>query len=272
MMFVPIIMVIVYAFLNNINMTRGLSNSRFVGIFNFTRLIKDAVYMESVRNTLVFTVINVIGHMVVGMAFALLLNTKMLKPVVKAIFRVIYILPWVFTATVVAVMWKLMLNPHGFINYFLLSAGFISKEIEFLGSINLALLSITFINIWCGYPFYMVCLLAGLQGISQDLYEAGTVDGANGWQRFLHITIPQLKPLLLSMGMMDFIWTMQQFNLVWMSTGGGPVHATEMVNTYTYKLAFQKYEFSQAAACGVVLLVLSMCLSLIYVRVQKASE
>jgi multiple sugar transport system permease protein len=272
MMFIPIFMVIVYSFLNNINMTKGFANSRFVGVFNFIRLVKDAVYTESVRNTLIFTVINVVGHMVVGMAFALLLNTKLFKPIIKAIFRVVYILPWVFTATVVAVMWKLMLNPHGFINYFLISSGIITKEIEFLGSINTALGSIIFINIWCGYPFYMVCLLAGLQGISQDLYEAGTVDGANSWQKFLHITIPQLKPMLVSMGMMDFIWTMQQFNLVWMSTGGGPIHATEMVNTYTYKLAFQRYEFSQASACGVILLVVSMFLSLIYVRIQKASE
>jgi multiple sugar transport system permease protein len=117
----------------------------------------------------------------------------------------------------------------------------------------------------------MISLLAGLQGISQDLYEAAEVDGANAYHQFISITIPQLKPIILSMAMLDCIWTMQQFPLVWMTTGGGPIHATEMLSTYTYKLAFSKYEFSLASASAVIILIFSMVLASVYVRRQKAS-
>jgi multiple sugar transport system permease protein len=111
-----------------------------------------------------------------------------------------------------------------------------------------------------------------LQGISADLYEAATVDGANGIQKFLYITIPQLKPIIVSMSMLDLIWTTQQFSLVWMTTGGGPIHATEMLSTYTYKLAFSTYEFSQASTSAVIVLVISLILAFFYVKNQKARE
>ena len=106
-----------------------------------------------------------------------------------------------------------------------------------------ALFAVTFINIWSGYPFYMTSLLAGLQGIPTELYEAAEVDGADGWQRFMRITLPQLKPIIISMALLDVIWTTQQFALIWMTTGGGPLGTTEMLSTFTYKLAFSKYQF-----------------------------
>ncbi len=98
------------------------------------------------------------------------------------------------------------------------------------------------------------------------------MDGANGIQKFLYITIPQLKPIIVSMSMLDLIWTTQQFSLVWMTTGGGPIHATEMLSTYTYKLAFSTYEFSQASTSAVIVLVISLILAFFYVKNQKARE
>ena len=118
----------------------------------------------------------------------------------------------------------------------------------------------------------MVSLLAGLQGISADLYEASEVDGATGVQQFFYITVPQLKPIIVSMAMLDCIWTTQQFSLVWMTTGGGPIRATEMINTFTYKLAFSKYEFSMASASAVFILLISMILSFFYVRTQVSRD
>ena len=210
-------------------------------------------------------------HMVIGLLFAMLLNSRLFSTATKSFFRVIYILPWVFTAAIIAILWRLLLNPNGIINYFLTQAGIIHTKVEWLGSRDTALYALTFINIWSGYPFYMISLLAGLQGISQDLYEAAEVDGANAYHQFISITIPQLKPIILSMAMLDCIWTMQQFPLVWMTTGGGPIHATEMLSTYTYKLAFSKYEFSLASASAVIILIFSMVLASVYVRRQKAS-
>jgi multiple sugar transport system permease protein len=269
LMLVPIVMVIGYSVMDNVIMNK---NPQFVGLANYITILSDKVFHEAIANTAVFVIASVIFHMIIGLTFAMLLNTNILHSVTKSIFRVIYIFPWVFTAAIIAILWRLMLNPNGVINYLLETAGLISSKVEWLSSRDTALFALTFINIWAGYPFYMVSLLAGLQGISADLYEAATVDGANGVQKFLYITIPQLKPIIVSMSMLDLIWTTQQFSLVWMTTGGGPIHATEMLSTYTYKLAFSTYEFSQASTSAVIVLVISLILAFFYVKNQKARE
>src|SRR5205823_2080500 len=105
--------------------------------------------------------------------------------------------------------------------------------------------------------------------IPNDLYEAASVDGANAFQRFLHVTIPQLAPDLISMAVLDLIWTSQQFALIWMTTGGGPLNVTVMLSTYTYKQAFSNYEFSTASASAVIVLLLTMILAFFYVRLQR---
>lgn len=266
---IPIGMVFYYSMMDNVIMNK---NPIFVGAKNYIEIITDSVFLQALANTLYFTVMSVVFHLILGLAFAMLLNTKVVGPVAQSLFRVIYILPWVLTATIIAVLWRLMLNPNGVINYLLDWAGLISTKVEWLSSRQLALHTVTFINIWAGYPFYMVSLLAGLQGIAVELYEAGTIDGANGRQLFRFITLPQLKPIIISLAMLDFIWTMQQFTIVWMTTGGGPIRVTEMLSTYTYKLAFSTYEFSLASTSAFVILVLSMVVALFYVRKQRASD
>ncbi len=268
LMLIPIVMVISYSVMNNVIMNK---NPIYIGLGNYKTILTDEVFHTTIYNTLFFTVGSVVMHMVIGLLFAMLLNSRLFSTATKSFFRVIYILPWVFTAAIIAILWRLLLNPNGIINYFLIQAGIIHTKVEWLGSRDTALYALTFINIWSGYPFYMISLLAGLQGISQDLYEAAEVDGANAYHQFISITIPQLKPIILSMAMLDCIWTMQQFPLVWMTTGGGPIHATEMLSTYTYKLAFSKYEFSLASASAVIILIFSMVLASVYVRRQKAS-
>jgi multiple sugar transport system permease protein len=268
-MAVPIGMVIGYSLMDNVIMNK---NPIFVALANYTTVFTDQVFHEAIFNTVFFTIMSVLFHLIIGLIFAMLLNTKALHTITKSIFRVVYILPWVFTAAIIAILWRLMLNPNGIVNFILETAGIISSKVVWLGSEQTALYALTFINIWSGYPFYMVSLLAGLQGISTDLYEAATVDGANSIQKFLFVTIPQLKPIIVSMAMLDCIWTMQQFPLVWMTTGGGPIHATEMLSTYTYKLAFSKYDFSLASTSAVIILIFSMFLALIYVKNQKARD
>ena len=265
----PIGMVFSYSLMDNVIMNK---NPVFVGASNYLDLLTDDVFQQAVLNTLYFTAMSVVFHLILGLSFAMLLNTRWIGPIPKAIFRVIYILPWVFTATIIAILWRLMLNPNGVINYVLLAAGLADSKIEWLSSRQLALHAVTFINIWAGYPFYMVSLLAGLQGIADELYEAGRIDGANGRQLFRYITIPQLKPIIVSLAMLDFIWTIHQFTLIWMTTGGGPIRTTEMLSTFTYKAAFSSYQFSQASASAFIILVLCMFVALFYVRQQRASD
>ena len=266
---VPIAMVFGYSLMSNVIMEK---NPVFVGMENYVKLLTNKVFQQAIFNTLYFTVMSVIFHLILGLTFAMLLNTKLLSSSTRALFRVVYVLPWVFTATIIAVLWRLMLNPNGIINYLIDWAGLASDKIEWLSARQVALHAVTFINIWAGYPFYMVSLLAGLQGIPDQLYEAGTIDGANGRQLFRHITLPQLRPIILSLAMLDFIWTMHQFTLIWMTTGGGPIHVTEMLSTFTYKMAFSSYKFSQASASAFIILALSMFVALFYVRNQRASD
>src|SRR4051812_20427714 len=199
----------------------------------------------------------------------MMLNTGLLGGVTKAIFRIVYILPWLFTIAVIAVIWRLMLDPAGVVNYILTTVGALQQEANWLSDPNTALWAVTFINIWCGYPFFMISLLAGLQGISADLYEAASVDGASAFQQFLNVTIPQLRPVLISMAVLDLIWTSQQFALIWMTTGGGPLNVTEVLSTYTYKQAFSSYEFATASASAVIVLLITMVLAFFYVRQQR---
>ncbi len=263
LMIIPIVMVIGYSFQDNVILG---SSDGFVGFDNYVAILTEAGFWKATGNTLFFTIVSVAAHLVLGLTFAMLLNSRLIGAVPRAIFRALYVLPWLFTAAVIAVLWRMLLAPNGIVNFLL------QTDIEWLASPDLALGSVTFINIWAGYPFFMVSLLAGLQGIPQDLYEAATVDGANGPQRFRHVTLPQLRPIIVSLILLDLIWTSQQFALIWMTTGGGPIDVTEVLSTYTYKLAFANYDFSLAATSAVLVLLMSMVLAILYVRHQKARD
>ena len=260
---IPIVMVVSYSFQDNVIVVK---NPVFAGLANYTKVLTDPVFWTAIQNTFIFITLSTIAHLVLGLAFAMMLNTGLLGGLTKAIFRVVYILPWLFTIAVVAVIWRLMLDPFGVVNYILTSFGILQTEVNWLASPSTALWALTFINIWSGYPFFMISLLAGLQGISADLYEAAAVDGANPIQQFFNITIPQLKPVLISMAVLDLIWTSQQFALIWLTTGGGPLNVTEMLSTFTYKQAFSSYEFATASASAVIILLLTMILAFFYVR------
>jgi len=264
---IPVVTVIGYSLFDNVITN---PNPEFVGLAHYAALLSDTGFYTAVGNTLFFTIVSVAAHLVIGLVFALMLNSPLVGRTTTAVYRTIYVLPWLFTVAIVAVLWRLLLNPNGVVNYLLSFVG--SGSTEWLSDPSLALGTVTFINIWAGYPFFMVSLLAGLQGISADLYETARVDGANAWQRFTAVTLPNLKPVIISMSLLDLIWTSQQFALIWMTTGGGPVDATELVSTYTYKLAFTKYEFGAASTAAVVVLVLSMILAVFYVRHQRAKE
>ncbi|MFV2017336.1 carbohydrate ABC transporter permease [Micromonospora sp. LOL_023] len=266
LMVVPIVMVVGYSFRDNVIVQQ---NSVFAGFANYTKVLTDPDFLAALRNTAVFISVSTLAHLVLGLTFAMMLNTQLLSGVTKAIFRIVYILPWLFTIAVIAVIWRLLFDPSGVVNYVLQTVGLVQQGVNWLGDPTTALWAVTFVNIWSGYPFFMISLLAGLQGIPADLYEAAAVDGTNWWQRFRHVTLPQLRPVIVSMAVLDLIWTSHQFALIWMTTGGGPLNSTEMLSTFTYKLAFSEYEFATASAAAVIVLLLTMVLAFFYVRSQR---
>ena len=263
---IPICLVVKYSFQDNAIVVKA---PEFVGFENYGKILGDEDFWNAAKNTVIFVVFSVAAHLVLGMCFALLLNTDYFGRRTKTIARVIYVLPWVFTASVIAILWKLMLQPHGIVDYLLSFVNLATKDTEWLSSRSTALATITFVNIWCGYPFYMISILAGLQGISADLFESAALDGANAWKTFWNITIPQLKPILISIAMLDFIWTIQSFSVIWMLTGGGPVKSTETLSIYIYKLAFNRTQYAHASTAAVIVLAGCILISVFYVRQQR---
>ena len=266
---IPIVMVIDYSLYDNVIANK---NPVFVGLSNYAAVLKDSAFWTAVGHTLFFVIVSIVAHMIIGMVFALILNTRYLSTRTKGIFRAIYALPWMFTASVIAITWRMLLDPNGVLNYFIVLFHISPEKVTFLASRDIALQSVTLINIWSGYPFYMISILAGLQGISPDLYEAAALAGADAVHSFTGVTIPQLRPILISLIMLDFVWTLQQFALIWMTTGGGPVNATETVSTWIYKQGFTKFQYSMASTGAVILLIVCTIVGIFYVRHQKAEE
>ncbi|MBY3444844.1 carbohydrate ABC transporter permease [Rhizobium laguerreae] len=266
LMLFPMVMVFKYSLMDGAIMKK---DAAFAGVQNYMTIFENPVFWQSVVQTLYFTFMSVIFHFIIGLAFALLLNTNRVDPLIRSILRVLFILPWLFTAVIIAIIWRLLLDPNGVVNSVLMALHIINFKVEWFSSTRTAIHALTFANIWAGYPLYMVSLLAGLQGISKELYEAAGIDGANEIQKFWYITIPQLMPIIISIALLDFIWTMQVFPLVWMTTGGGPIYSTEVLSTFTYKLAFSQYEFSLASASAMIILIISMSVTYFYIKHQQ---
>jgi len=258
----PIVTVISYSFQSNVITT---TKSEWVGLANFSKTLDDAKFWKAFWNSMEFSLVSMVFHMILGMAFALMLNSKLINARLRGVIRALYILPWTFTVAIVAILWRLMLNNSGIINQI------IGSNTDWFGTRAYAKWAVIFVNVWCSFPFYMISILAGLQGISPSFYEAASIDGAGGVKSFYHITLPRLKPVLISLTMLDFIWSVQQLSLTYITTGGGPAGSSETLGTYTYNLAFSKYKFSLASTSAIVIMVVCLCVAIFYVRQQTRS-
>ena len=264
LMFVPIGTVIYYSLINAAIVTRG-RRIHWVGLDNYITVLQDPDFTSSIGHTLAFAVISVIFQMLLGLVFALLLNSEAVSRVTRSVFRTIMIIPWLFSITIVVMLWRrLLLDPNGFVNYVLHLVGFDTVGYSWLGSTGTAMAAIIFINVWAGYPFFMISLLAGLQGVPGELREAARVDGANSYQRFWNVTRPHIAPIVVSMAVLDLIWNIQQFALIFLLTGGGPVGSTNVVAVYTYTSAFRAQTYSLASASAVIILLVSLVLAGFY--------
>lgn len=263
LMGIPILLVVVYSFVE-----RAVTNPdfTFVGLTNYIEVLTDSKFYDALLHTILFTAGSVLAHLVLGLFFALVLNSKFMPVGLRTSLRALFIVPWLFTIAATAVLWRLILHPNGVLNSVLAAMGFDANGIEWLSSHQLALPTVIAVNIWAGYPLFMISLLAGLQSISPELYEAASIDRAGKVKQFFHVTLPQLKTTIVSLALLDAIWTSQQFPLIWLLTGGGPVNATEVAPTYIYKLAFSQYEFAEASAAAVIVLLISLVLAVLYVR------
>ena len=206
-------------------------------------------------------------HLLIGLSLALLLNSKINRSF-QTIARGILIVPWLLAPTVAGMIWVLMLAPFGVVNAFLVAIGVQdpNANMAWLGDPSTSLLSVTAMNIWRATPFFLVMLLAGLQAIPQELYEAAQIDGATLRKQFWHITLPELRNIIATIVLLDSIWTFRAFDPVFIMTGGGPINSSEVLATAIYFDGFQKLKFGYASAEAVVMFVTLFIVSAIYVR------
>lgn len=266
----PIISNIILGFQNVTVMTLSSPNKPFVGLKNYIELFEGNVLKTSIINTLLFTVLCLVFQFIIGFALALFFNIKFsfAKPV-----RGLLMIPWMIPITVTALMFKFMFSSNvGIINQALQNLHLIAQPIDWLTQPSTAMFALIMANIWIGIPFNMILLSTGLTTIPHDLYESSAIDGANKVQTFFKITLPLLKPSIESVLLLGFIYTFKVYDLVYVMTNGGPVNSTQMLSTYSYKLSFSMFKFSQGAAVANILFVILFIVSMIYLKFVYTDE
>ena len=237
---------------------------------NYQSLLKDPFFNTTFWNTAVFVFFSVAAHMVLGLAVAMVLNSALPA---KPVFRVIALLPWVVPDVVAGIIWKWMFDPiYGALNDLMIRIGLLENPVEWLSNPKLAMFSVILVNLWRGFPFVMLILLAGLQSIPRHLYEAAAIDGAPKFQQFIHITLPGLKKMIVVALALDIVWEVRRFGLIQAMTQGGPGVLTEVLSTYTYKQYFQFFRFEYASAISVVMTIVLLMVSLPYIWMISQEE
>ncbi|PMC35667.1 sugar ABC transporter permease [Bacillus sp. UMB0899] len=244
--------------------TNLLNKWDFVGLEYYIQAFKDPEFLQKIALTFQFTILVVGGNLVVGTLLAIILNMNIKG---RVFFRALLILPWLFPEVVVALLWKWLFNPmYGLLNHILSGLHIVSEPIAWLDSPSFALIGVVIACIWKGYPLVLILVLAGLQAISKDLYEAAEIDGANKWQAFRHITIPGLMPVLMVTIILETVWWFKHFTIVWLLTAGGPVNSTSVISIDIYQIAFQDFRFGRAAATAVIVFFICLLMSYLYRR------
>jgi multiple sugar transport system permease protein len=242
----------------------------FIGLDNFIGDWKNAVFWQVVGNTFVYTIAATLLKMVGGLGLALVMNQDFKF---KNLTRALLLLPFIVPTVLSTIAWQWILDPaFSVVNWVLINTGLAETGPSWLGNPYLAMFSLVMVNTWRGLPFYAITLLAGLQTISPELYEAATIDGANRWQRFRYITLPLLKPIIFIVTMFSVIFTFADFQLIYVLTRGGPTNSTHVFATYAFDIAMIAGQFGQGASIALsmvpplALIILAMA---IYLRPAK---
>ena len=256
--------VILVPVIKTVRMSLSANGVPGVTLVQYAKALTDPVVIRALWNTLIISFFSLICFMMIGFAFALFLNRHMRG---RTILRVIAILPWTIPDVAVGLVWRWIYNPaYGALNDIVQKIGFSYSTIEWLSSPHLAMISIIIANVWRGYPFVMIILLAGLQSIPKEMYECASIDGAGWFRKTWSITIPGLRSPLIVSAILTFIWEFRRFALVSIMTNGGPGNSTEIMPTLIYKVYFRYFDFEFASAIAILLTILLTLVSIPYIR------
>lgn len=247
--------------------------STFIGLANYERALNDPVFWSSLRNTVLYTVITVIGQMIFGMAVAIMVHRVAIG---KKFFRIVYYLPVVSSWVVVSFLFQFLFSADagGIINYILGGSvlGLIDRPIAWLNSANTAWIAIYALAIWKGIGWSMVIFLAALQGIPVELYEAAAIDGAGGWKQFTRVTLPMIRRTTMFVAVLLVIGGFQAFLAIYLMTGGGPINRTQVVLGYMYRSAFGDLNFGYGAALSYLLAAIIVVANFTQMRLFNRAE
>lgn len=236
----------------------------FVGFLNYINLFQDARYLNSLVATFRFSIISVLIELVLGISIAMVLNKNFVG---RGFVRGLMILPWAMPSIVNAAMWKWIYNAdYGALNALLTQLGIIQQYQVWLSDPFWATALIILANVWKETPFTVLMVLAALQTIPEELYEAARVDGSTAWQSFLNITVPLILPVLMIVSMLQFVWGFQTYELVSIVTGGGPFSTTEMVTLRVYATTFRSLRFGYGSAMAYLTSLFILIPVVIYIR------
>lgn len=265
-LFYPIATVFYYS-LQNYDVSAPYYNS-FAGLDNFIKIFtQDEMFIPSLINSLKWVVSEVGLQLIFGMILALLLNQTFKF---RGLARAVAFIPWAISGVLASVMWSMMFNEHmGVINDLLMKLGLIDEPMAFLASTSTAFGSVVIAELWRGIPFFAITLLASLQSIPNELYEAARVDGASRWKTFIYVTLPQLKNTIILTTLLRVVWEFNNVDLLFNLTGGGPAHSTTTLTMYIADLAVHGSNFGYGSALTVVSFGILLIFAILYLRLSR---
>ena len=243
------------------------SEGQFIGLANYISLVNKADFQAAVSNTIAMVSMIQVAKLILGLGLAALLNQQIRA---RQFWRGLILIPWAMPAFVAFITWKLLYAPQGgAFNFILISLGLVDTHVDFLSTRELAMPSVIVASVWRGFPFWVISFLAAMQSVPRELYEAAALDGAGAWRRFLHVTLPGIRHVVLVVILISTIWTTNSFEAIWLLTGGGPSNATMTFPVLAY-YGLQSLRIGEAVAVSVSLLPVFAVLALIVaVRLQK---
>ncbi|WP_421724961.1 carbohydrate ABC transporter permease [Bauldia sp.] len=248
----------------------GGAGSSWTGLTHYADWLRDPVFWNAVRLSLIWTIGAVALQLAAGLGVALLLSNSFPG---RGLVRALILIPWILPIVTTANIWVWMFNEiYGVINSTLIASGLISRPIGFLSDPDLSIFSAIWVKAWREFPFAALLLMAGIQTIPKDLYEAAKLDGATAWQRFLHVTLPGLKLVLLIILLLQTIWTFNDVSTVYLLTRGGPGSSTEILPILVYNTSFIGGDLGKGAAGAVLMFAIVAVIVAVYFRQYARSE
>jgi multiple sugar transport system permease protein len=266
-MFYPIVYVLLMAFFKTDKMSRFHG---FIGLQNFFSEMAEPEFWIITGRSLLWTVLAVVTKTLFGMTIALILNVKYTG---RKIARLLFIIPWASAVPISSMIWRWVYHPvYGLLNHTLKVTGLWAAPPTWLGHPLYAFTACIWVDIWIGIPFMALVFLAGMQAISEDLYESASLDGVNWWQKFFFITLPGIRHIVLIATLLSCLWTFNDFNTIYILTLGGPAGATDILITRIYQNAFKWLRFDRAAVMVFLTFLILTGVSILYSRVYFKQE